>query len=73
MAQIFGQKYTTTNQASLILSLEAVFGTLFSVILGDEKMTAGLIIGFIIIFIAMMITEFKLDPVKLFNKKKSIE
>ncbi|MBE5743864.1 MAG: DMT family transporter [Clostridiales bacterium] len=73
MAQIFGQKYTTTNQASLILSLEAVFGTLFSVILGDEKMTAGLVIGFIIIFIAMMITEFKLDPVKLFNKKKSIE
>ncbi len=73
MAQIFGQKYTTTNQASLILSLEAVFGTLFSVILGDEKMTIWLVIGFIIIFIAMMITEFKLDPVKLFNKKKSIE
>lgn len=73
MSQIFGQKYTTTNQASLILSLEAVFGTLFSVILGDEKITIWLIIGFIIIFIAMMITEFKLDPVKLFNKKKSIE
>lgn len=73
MAQIFGQKFTTENQASLILSLEAVFGTLFSVILGDEKMTVGLVVGFVIIFIAMMINEFKLDPTRLFNKKKSIE
>jgi drug/metabolite transporter (DMT)-like permease len=72
-AQMFGQKYASPNQASLILSLEAVFGTLFSVILGDERLTIGLVIGFVIIFIAMMINEFKLDPVKLFNKKKSIE
>lgn len=73
MAQIYGQKFTTPNQASLILSLEAVFGTLFSVILGDEKLTVGLVIGFIIIFIAMIINELKLDPLKLFNNKKSIE
>lgn len=73
LCQIFGQKFTTANQASLILSLEAVFGTLFSVILGDEKLTAGLIIGFIIIFIAMMINEFKLDPVKLLKGKKNLE
>ena len=73
MAQIFGQKFTTENQASLILSLEAVFGTLFSVMLGDEKLTIGLVIGFVIIFIAMMITEFKLDPLKILNKKKSVE
>ena len=73
MAQIYGQKFTTPNQASLILSLEAVFGTLFSVVLGDEKLTVGLIIGFAIIFIAMIINELKLDPLKLFNNKKSIE
>lgn len=73
MAQIYGQKFTTPNQASLILSLEAVFGTLFSVILGDEKLTAGLIIGFVIIFVAMLINELKLDPLKLLGGKKSIE
>lgn len=72
MAQIFGQKYTTPNQASLILSLEAVFGTLFSVILGDERLSLGLGFGFAIIFIAMLINELKLDPLKLFNNKKSI-
>ncbi len=72
MAQIFGQKFTTENQASLILSLEAVFGTLFSVILGDERLTIGLVVGFVIIFIAMMINEFKLDPLKLLNNKKRL-
>lgn len=73
MAQIYGQKFVSANQASLILSLEAVFGALFSVILGDEKLTVGLVIGFIIIFIAMIMNELKLDPLKLFNNKKSIE
>ncbi len=70
---IYGQKHTTVNQSSIILSLEAVFGTLFSVILGNERLTAGLIIGFIIIFIAMIINELKINPLKLFNNKKSIE
>ena len=70
---IFGQKFTTVNQSSIILSLEAVFGTVFSVILGDEKLTVGLILGFAIIFIAMMINELKLDPMKLLNNKKSIK
>ncbi len=70
---IYGQKHTTVNQSSIILSLEAVFGALFSVVLGNEMLTAGLIIGFVIIFVAMIINELKLDPLKLFNNKKSIE
>lgn len=68
-AMIFGQSVTTANQASLILSLEAVFGALFSVILGAERFTIGLVIGFIVIFIAMSINEFHLDPMKLLKKK----
>ena len=72
-AQMFGQKYANPNQASLILSLEAVFGTLFSVIFGVEKLTLWLGIGFVIIFLAMMITEFKVDFKKLFKRKSSID
>ena len=68
---MFGQKLTTCNQASLILSLESVFGALFSVILGGEVLTFGLIIGFAIIFFAMSINEFKLDPFKLLLNKKA--
>ena len=65
-----------TKKATLIsaaLWILFVFGTVFSVILGDEKLTVGLIIGFAIIFIAMMINELKLDPMKLLNNKKSIK
>lgn len=68
---MFGQKLTTCNQASLILSLESVFGALFSVILGGEVLTVGLIIGFAVIFLAMSVNEFKLDPFKLLIKKKA--
>jgi len=69
-AQITGQKFTSASQTSIILSLEGVFGVVFSVILGDEKLTVPLVIGFAIIFIAVLISELKLDPVKLFKKKQ---
>ena len=69
-AQIFGQKFTTPNQSSIILSLESVFGVLFSVIFADEKLTGYVIAGFVIIFVAILISELHLDPIKLFKKKK---
>jgi drug/metabolite transporter (DMT)-like permease len=59
--QMYGQKVTTANEASLILCLEAVFGTLFSVIFYKEVMTAKLYIGFAIIFVALVISETKLE------------
>ena len=71
LAMMFGQKLTTANQASLILSMEAVFGALFSVILGDEILKIGLIIGFVIILCAMLINELKFDPIKLLNPKNA--
>ncbi len=55
--QIIGQRYATPAQASIILSGEAVFGALFSVIVGYESLTVWLIIGFVIMFIAMLMTE----------------
>jgi drug/metabolite transporter (DMT)-like permease len=70
-AQIIGQKYTTTNQSSIILSLESVFGTLFSVLFAGEQLTALIIVGFVIVFTAMIITELKLDPMKLFLRRRS--
>lgn len=68
-AQILGQKYTSANQSAIILSLESVFGVLFSVIFGVESLTTLILIGFIVIFIAMMVSELHLDPIKLFKKK----
>lgn len=68
--QILGQKFTTPAQSSIILTLEAVFGVVFSVILGNEKLSIGLVIGFAVIFIAMLLTELKPDFKKAFKIKK---
>lgn len=69
LALIVGQKFTTVNQAAIILSLEAVFGTLFSVILGNEQLSAWLIVGFVMVFLAMIISETKLDVFALLKKR----
>lgn len=72
-AQIIGQKFTSANQCAIILSLEAVFGVLFSVIFAGEVLTATMIVGFIIIFIAIMISELKINPIRIFIKKNNKE
>ncbi|MBQ3219139.1 MAG: DMT family transporter [Clostridia bacterium] len=69
-AQIIGQRFTSANQSSIILSLESVFGTLFSVLFANEKLSLMIIIGFVVVFIAMLITELKLDPMKLILRKR---
>lgn len=68
-AQMIGQKYTKPNQSAIILSLESVFGMLFSVMLGAEQLSIMLGIGFGVVFIAILISELKLDPVKLLARR----
>lgn len=57
LCQMLGQRWTSSNSAAIILSLETVFGTLFSVIFYKEKITWQLWIGFVIIFIAVLLGE----------------
>ena len=42
-AQMFGQRYASANQTAIILSLEAVFGVIFSIIFAGEKLTVYLV------------------------------
>lgn len=44
-------------QAALLLSLESVFGVIFSILLYGEVLTARLLVGFAIIFIAIAANE----------------
>lgn len=44
-------------QGSLFLSLESVFGVLFSVLLYGEELTARLLLGFALIFGAILVSE----------------
>lgn len=64
LLQNVGQKYTPAAPAAILLSLESVFGVLFSVIFYHETVTARLAIGFGLIFLAVIISETKLSFIK---------
>lgn len=68
--QSIGFKYTSASSASIILSLESVFGVIFSILIYHEQITLKLGIGFLLIFIAVIISETKLSF--LFKKKDNI-
>ncbi|WP_455543391.1 DMT family transporter [Intestinibacter sp.] len=58
--QSIGLKYTSTSSGSIILSLESVFGIIFSILIYHEVINIRLGIGFLLIFIAVIISETKL-------------
>ncbi len=62
--QTVAQKYTTASRTAIILSTEAIFGTLFSVILLSEQLTLNMIIGGCAIFIAIITVETKWEFLK---------
>ena len=64
--QTVGQKYTPPSAAAVIMTLESVFGTALSIIMGQEDMTFKIGLGFCLIFVAVLISETKLE----FLKKK---
>lgn len=62
--QSFGQKYTDPASAAILLSLESVMGVAFSVMFYGEPLTTRLVLGFCVIFAAVVISETKLSFVK---------
>lgn len=65
LLQTVSQKYVDETKAAIILSMEAVFGTVFSVILLGESVTTRMIIGSALILGAVLVSELQ------FPKKKS--
>lgn len=57
LMQTWGQKYTHPSAASIILSLESVFGALFSAIFYHEQPSAQIICGFVIVFASVLLSE----------------
>ena len=57
LLQNVGQKHTNPSAASILLSLESVFGVAFSLILGAEVLSLRVGFGFLLIFIAVLISE----------------
>ena len=57
--QNVGQIWSDPASASVILSLESVFGVLFSVICYGDLVTAPMALGFVFIFVAVVCSETK--------------
>ena len=61
LLQTTGQKYTSPQTSSILLTLESVFGTLISVVFYHEQLTVRELAGFALIFAAVLISETKLE------------
>ncbi len=59
--QNVGQVWSDPASASVILSLESVFGVLFSVLFYGDPVTPRLLCGFALIFVAVVCSETKLS------------
>ena len=65
------QKYLKASTASLLLSFEAVFGVLFSIIFLKEYLTGKMILGCCLIFFALILSETQFPFITdIFRKKK---
>ncbi len=67
--QTIAQKYTTATHAAIILSLEAMFGTMFGILLLNEPFTVTMGIGCTIILIAIITAETRWAFLKPKDKK----
>lgn len=61
LMQTMGQKFTSTTHAAIILSLESVIGSLLGVLVLNEKYSAITILGFVVIFLAVLTAEVGFD------------
>ena len=57
--QNVGQVWSDPASAAVILSLESVFGVLFSVLFYGDPLTGRLLVGFVLIFVAVVCSETK--------------
>ena len=55
--QNIGQSMAPASHASIILSLESVFGAAFSCLLLGERLTPKMALGFMVIFAALVVSE----------------
>ena len=69
LLQTVCQKMVTETKAAIILSTESFFGTILSVIIFKEFITLKLILGCLLIFLAIIVSETKLA----FIKKRKVE
>jgi drug/metabolite transporter (DMT)-like permease len=71
LLQTVAQKYTTETKAAIILSTEAFWGMVFSIIILHEVITYKMMVGAILILCAIIISETKLTFIKRKKMKEA--
>ena len=69
LLQTICSKMVDGTRVAIIISTEAVFGTIFSIILLNEPVTARMILGSLIIFASVITAETKLSFLPFFKNK----
>ena len=64
VCQSVGQSLTPPSQSAILLSLESVFGALFSVLMGREVLTLPTLCGFALVFVSVIVSETQLSFLK---------
>lgn len=73
LIQTIAQRHTSSTHTAIILSSEALFGSILGVLILSEPVTLKFIIGSIIILISIISSETKLDFSKLKKTYKKIK
>lgn len=71
LCQTYGQRHASPNAASILLSQEAVFGVACSTLLYGEVLTPRLVLGFAVIFAAVITSETKWSFLRTRKKAQS--
>lgn len=72
LCQNWGQSKLPPSNASVLMTLESVFGVIFSIVLYGERITPKLLAGFCLIFAATIISETKLSFLKKNSENKEV-
>ena len=59
VCQNIGMQYANPTKSAIILSMESLFGTLFSVMILSELLTGRMLIGCVLILMAVLLAELK--------------
>lgn len=71
LLQTTAQKFVSETKAAIILATEALWGTFFGVIILSEVLTLRMIIGAILISIAIVVAESKINTQKELSKQQT--
>lgn len=63
--QMIGQSHTSPSTSSLLLSTESLFGVLFSILLLGEAINGKIVLGFGLIFLAIIMSDIGIDFKKI--------